>query len=234
VSESCVAVSWSGGKDSCLAGYRAMKQGYTVAMLLNFVSRDSQRCCFHGIPQSLMRLQAQALGIPIVTHPMPDNMQKYEEEFKNAVSGINGISGMVFGDIYLDEHKEWVERVCGAMGISCIEPLWNEPAAAIVEEFIDVGFTAVVVSCKADLFGPEFVGRVVDRAMLAGLLDRGICPCGENGEFHTIVVDGPFFKERIELTNTNTVLVDGFWKHWFLDIREYRAATKTGAMHENA
>jgi diphthine-ammonia ligase len=230
VSESCVAVSWSGGKDSCLALYKAMKSGYRVDRLLNFISRESNRCCFHGIPHGLMRLQAQALGIPLVTHPMPDDMQKYEEEFKRAISGLNGISGMVFGDIYLDEHKEWVERVCGSMGISCIEPLWNQPTIELIKEFIELGFKAVVVSCKADLFGPEFAGRVVDDTMLAELCDRDICPCGENGEFHTLVIDGPLFKAAIELTTTETILVDGFWKHWFLDIKEYRLATLAGAI----
>jgi diphthine-ammonia ligase len=229
VAESHVAVSWSGGKDSCLALYKAMESGHQADRLLNFISRDSQRCCFHGVPLDLMKMQAEALGIPLVTHPMPDDMQKYEEEFKRAVSGLNGISGMVFGDIYLDEHKEWVERVCGSAGVSCIEPLWNQPAIALMKEFIELGFRAIVVSCKADLFGPEFAGRAVDDAMLAELCDRDICPCGENGEFHTLVVDGPLFKAAIELTATETILVDGFWKHWFLDIKEYRLATLTGA-----
>jgi uncharacterized protein (TIGR00290 family) len=177
-----------------------------------------------------MRFQAQALGIPLVTHPMPDDMQEYEDEFKKAVSGINGISGMVFGDIYLDEHKEWVERVCRELGISCIEPLWNEPTTALMEEFIELGFKAVVVSAKADLFGSEFVGRIMDQAVVSELCDRDICPCGENGEFHTLVIDGPLFKSAIELTATETILVDGFWKHWFLDIKEYRLATLTGAI----
>jgi diphthine-ammonia ligase len=153
VDKANVAVSWSGGKDSCLALYRAMKSGYRVNRLLNFISRDSLRCCFHGIPLELMKMQAEALGIPLVTHPMPDDMHEYEQEFKRALSRLSGISGMVFGDIYLDEHKAWVERVCGSMGISCIEPLWNQPTAALMEEFIELGFKAVVVSAKADLFG---------------------------------------------------------------------------------
>jgi diphthine-ammonia ligase len=203
-----------------------MKQGCTVYALLNFISRESQRCCFHGVPAPLMQLQAQALGIPLVTHAMPDDMREYEEEFKRAVRGIKDIRGMVFGDIYLDEHKEWVERVCSGIGMSCIEPLWNEPTGALMEEFIDLGFVAVIISCKADLFGPEWIGRTIDRAMLSELQDRGICPCGENGEFHTLVVDGPLFKQAIELASSETVLVDGFWKHWFLDIKEYRCKDK--------
>jgi len=226
VAESNVAVSWSGGKDSCLDLYRALKQGYTVDVLLNFVSRDSQRCCFHGVPRGIMRMQAQALGIPLVTHPMPDAMKEYEEGFKQAVLRLKNIQGMVFGDIYLDEHKDWVERVCGSLGVSCIEPLWNESTLALMEEFVDVGFKAVIVSCKSDLFGPEWIGRTIDRGTIAELRGRGICPCGENGEFHTLVIDGPLFGKSLELTRTETVLRDGFWKHWFLDIKKCRYKDK--------
>ena len=224
MAESNVAVSWSGGKDSCLALYRALQQRYSVRALLNFVSQDSKRCCFHGVPRELMEWQSQSLGIPLVTHPMPDAMREYEEAFRRAIAGLDGINGIVFGDIYLDEHKEWVERVCRSAGISCIEPLWNESPGALMEEFIDLGFMAVIVSCKADLFGPEWIGRIIDRAMLSELRDRGICPCGENGEFHTLVVDGPFFRAPVELTAAKTVLVEGFWKHWFMDIKHFKAA----------
>jgi uncharacterized protein (TIGR00290 family) len=228
-----VAISWSGGKDSCLALYRALKQGYTVDTLLNFVSGESQRCCFHGVPREIMRMQAQALGIPLVTHPMPDDMKEYEEGFKQAVLRLKNIQGMVFGDIYLDEHKDWVERVCGSLGIACIEPLWNESTLALMEEFVDVGFKAVIVSCRSDLFGPDWIGRMIDRGTIADLRDRGICPCGENGEFHTLVIDGPLFGNSLELTEIEIKLVDGFWKHWFLDIKTFGCKDKSEEEHND-
>lgn len=220
--------SWSGGKDSCLACYKAMMNGYQVKYLLNFISKEYKRCCFHGIEAKLLDLQAKSIGIPLIQKEVSPDMQKYEEEFKQAVSELKdkGIRKMVFGDIYLLDHMNWVERVCRDLEIQPIEPLWNIPAEKIVEDFISLGFKAIVVSCKAELFGKEFIGRYVDRDFLNELKQRQICPCGENGEFHTFVLDGPMFKKKIEITQSQTVLKEGFWRYWFLDIREYGVSQK--------
>jgi uncharacterized protein (TIGR00290 family) len=216
-----VAASWSGGKDSCLAYYKALQQGHRIGYLLNFISRESQRCCFHGVQARLLALQAELIGVPLIQKETTADMQKYEEEFKEAVSTIPGVNAMVFGDIYLDEHKDWVDRVCHDVGVDVIEPLWNDSPSRLLKEFIDFGFKAVIVSCQADKFDKNFVGREVDTALLRELESRGICPCGENGEFHTLVVDGPIFKRKISITKSVPVLKEGFWKHWFLDIQEY-------------
>lgn len=213
--------SWSGGKDSCLACYKAMREGYQVKYLLNFISKEYQRCCFHGIEAELIKLQAKLIGIPLIQKEVTADMQKYEMEFKEAVSGIKDIEAMVFGDIYLDEHKNWVDRVCADLRIIPVEPLWNESTANLIEEFIDLGFKAVVVSCQADKFSKDFVGREVDKSFIKELKTRRICPCGENGEFHTLVVDGPIFKRKIEILKSEPVLKEGFWKYWFLDIKKY-------------
>ena len=213
--------SWSGGKDSCLACYKAIKEGYQVKHLLNFISREFQRCCFHGTEAKLLRLQAELIGIPLIQKEVTADMEKYEMEFKESVSNIKGIEAMIFGDIYLDEHKNWVERVCQDLSIIPIEPLWNEEPPALLEEFIDLGFKAVVVSAQADKFGKDFVGKEVDRELLSFLKSKNICPCGENGEFHTLVVDGPFFKRRIQILESEPVLKKGFWEYWFLDIKKY-------------
>lgn len=215
--------SWSSGKDSCLACYKAMEQGYNIKYLLNFVSKEYMRCCFHGIPAGLIALQAEAVGIPLVQKAVSPDMKKYEDEFKEALKGIKDAGAVVFGDIYLDEHKDWVERVCADVGREAVEPLWNRPAEAVLSEFIEAGFKAVVVSCQADKFGKEFVGRTVDKGLLAELKEKNICPCGENGEFHTFVVDGPIFKKRIRILESEPVLKEGFWKYWFLDIKRYTA-----------
>lgn len=215
--------SWSGGKDSCLALYKAMKTGCRVQRLLNFISKEYKRCCFHGVEADLLKLQAERIGIPLVQKEVSPDMQKYEEEFKEAVSDLKkeGFGDMIFGDIYLLDHASWVERVCGELGIGPIEPLWNIPALQVVEEFIGSGFKAVVVSCNADVLGREFIGRYIDRAMVDEFVARGVCPCGENGEFHTLVVDGPLFKKRIDIIESEPVLKEGFWRHWFLDIKKY-------------
>ena len=106
--------SWSGGKDSCLACYKAMQEGYEIMYLLNFISKKSRRGCFHGIESGLMKLQSELVGIPLVQKEVTADMKKYEEEFKEAVTGLKGseIKHMVFGDIFLGDMINWVERVC--------------------------------------------------------------------------------------------------------------------------
>ena len=218
-----LVVSWSGGKDSCLACYKAIQNGYQVRYLLNFISLQYRRCCFHGIEADLLNLQAGLIDVPLIQKEVSPEMEKYEKEFKEAVSEIKtkGIQGMVFGDVYLEEHRNWVERVCKDLEIVPIEPLWNNSPLKVVEEFIDLGFKAIVVSCKADIFGKDFIGRYLDKDLLQELRVKKICPCGENGEFHTFVIDGPMFKRRIEILESEPVLKEGFWRHWFLDIRRY-------------
>jgi uncharacterized protein (TIGR00290 family) len=219
-----VIASWSGGKDSCLASYLAMNQGHQVEYLLNFLSKEYKRCCFHGLEPHLINLQASLIGIPLIQKEVSPDMGEYEREFKQAVADIktSEIEGMVFGDVYLEEHKTWVDRVCRDLEIQPIEPLWGMAPNQVVRKFIDLGFKAIVVSCKADLFDKEFIGRVMDKNVLEELTRKNICSCGENGEFHTFVIDGPIFKKRIEITKSQTILREGFWKHWFLDIQEYK------------
>ncbi len=224
-----VIASWSGGKDSCLALYEAVQAGHEVACLLNFLSKGSGRCCFHGIPAELARLQARCLSIDIVQREVSPDMTAYEEEFKDAVAGLKKdrkIEGMVFGDIYLDEHRQWVERVCTDLAIRPLEPLWHKPPAEVFDEFTGLGFKAVVTSARYDLFDGSFVGRDVDSDLKRHLEEKGVCVCGENGEYHTFVGDGPIFRDRIEITKAETVVRDGFWKHWFLDIQSYRIESK--------
>ncbi len=215
--------SWSGGKDSCLASFKAIKQGYKITRLLNFISRESKRGCFHGIEGKLLRLQAELIGIPLVQKEVSPDMEKYEEEFKQAVCGLKavGAKSIVFGDIYLDEHKDWVERVCGDLNVAAVEPLWNGSPVELMREFIGLGFKAVIVSCKADIMGKEFLGRYITSELVDELTKMNICPCGENGEYHTLVVDGPIFKRPINILKSEPLFKEGFWKHWFLDIKEY-------------
>jgi len=219
-----VIASWSGGKDSCLALHKACAAGHEPVCLLNFLSKEFGRCCFHGIAADLMRAQAGCLGLGIVQPLVSQDMGAYEREFKEAVLRLKeekGACGMIFGDVYLDEHRTWVERVCAEVGIEPIEPLWGMPADSVVREFIAAGFRSVVVSAKADLFGRDDVGRAFDTSFLDLLKERKICPCGENGEFHTFVMGGPGFRRSIEIDKSQAVLKKGFWEHWFLDIQEW-------------
>lgn len=214
--------SWSSGKDSCLAYYKAVKSGHKVKCLLNFISREYKRCSFHGTEAGLIELQASLIGVPLVQKEVTADMKMYEQEFKNAVKGISGVEAMIFGDIYLLDHQSWVDRVCGELGIKPVEPLWNLAPESIIEEFVDAGFKAAIVSCQAEKMGKEFIGRIIDKPLIKELKKINVCPCGENGEYHTLVVDGPIFKRPIKILKSEPILRDGFWKHWFLDIKEYK------------
>jgi uncharacterized protein (TIGR00290 family) len=163
-----VAVSWSGGKDSCLACYKALQKGFEISYLLNFISKDD-KCMSHGVNSRLIVAQSEAIGIPLIQKKV--TWDTYEEEFKKVVKDLKemGIDGIVFGDIDIVEHLDWVVQVCNDVGILYMEPLWRLNRKQILNEFINAGFKAVIVSVKADIFGAEWLGREIDRALMKDL-----------------------------------------------------------------
>ena len=216
------AASWSGGKDSCFAHWKAISQGLKVSYLLNFINKDSTRAMSHGLDHKLIALQAQAMELTITQQSV--TWETYEAGFKAALEKLKlkGITGVVTGDIYLQEHKDWTDRVCGEIGVKAILPLWQMDTSRLLTDFIDTGFKAIIVSAKAEFFDKEWLGRQVDTESavelnrIAKKLD--IDPCGEAGEFHTFVYDGPSFKKSIKIGRTVTIARDD---RWFLDILEY-------------
>jgi len=218
-----IASSWSGGKDSAFACYQAMKAGYRVQYLVNFINREYRRACFHGIKDDVLLAQADRAGIPMKQEEVSPDLSLYEEEFKAAIGKLkeDGIDKMVFGDIYLDEHKDWVERVTGEMGIEAMEPLWGRPTEEILNEFITEGFKAIVVSAQAKLFDTSIIGRLIDHDFVLEMKEKKVCPCGENGEFHTLLIDAPFFKKPLEITKSAPITREGYARYHFMDIREY-------------
>ena len=213
------AVSWSGGKDSCMALYEALNRGLKISHIVNFISDNPQKVRFHGADASLIHLQSQSLGIPLFQQVT--SWEEYERDFKAGVSELKpaGLKGMVFGDIYLDPHREWVERVCGEIGIVALEPLWGRDTGELLTQFIGLGFKAVIICAKAELIGRKWLGRTVDREFMQYLVDQGIDPCGENGEYHTLVVDGPLFKQSVELLESRVYEREGYY---LLDILRHR------------
>ena len=115
---------------------------------------------------------------------------------------------MIFGDIYLEDHKEWTQRVCLKMGIEAIEPLWGKDREVLLLEFIDAGFEGRIISAQSDLFDKKWIGRKVDRVFLKYLKENNIDACGENGEYHTLVTNGPLFKKKIEIIKSNSIRRD--------------------------
>ena len=213
--------SWSGGKDGCFACYLAINQGYKISHLVNSVSKEYQRVSFHGTEKRIVQLQSQAVGIPVLQKET--SFGNYERDFKEAVRSLlnEDVKGMVFGDIYNDEHLKWVEGVCADLGIEAIEPLWGKGTDDVISEFLDAGFEAVVVGAQASLIDEEWVGRGVDRDFMNYLKAKDIDLCGENGEYHTLVVNGPLFKGKIEITESRTIRRDNYW---FLDTKKYHLA----------
>ena len=211
--------SWSGGKDSCFACYQAIREGYAVTRLVNFLSKDHGRVSFHGTDPELIMIQADLAGMSL--YQKKTTMDDYEREFKEAIRSLKeqGAAGMVFGDIYLDEHREWVDRVCGEIEITPIEPLWGSDTERLLQEFIASGFQAVIVTGKAAMIEREWIGRPGNMDFLAYVKSRPeMDACGEKGEYHTLVTGGPLFRGRIEITDSAVIERDGYY---FLDIKEY-------------
>ena len=181
--------SWSGGKDSCLAVWRSH---VPVTVLLTMFDETGARSRSHGLPPEILSAQARAMGLEFRSRVA--TWKSYEREFIDELRRLraDGHTHVVFGDIEIQDHRDWEERVCAEAGIEPLLPLWHEPRAALVEEFWNAGFRAVVVCTDDRALGPEYCGREFDRAFVASL-PAGVDACGENGEFHTFVYDGPCF-----------------------------------------
>lgn len=212
--------SWSGGKDSCFALYKALSQGIKVTHLINFVSKEFQRVRFHGTQAEMIGAQADAIGVGLIQRETTP--EDYEKQFKEAVGALaqNGVGQIVCGDIHLADSRNWIEGVCSDIGLEVIEPLWSRKTEEILAEFISLGFEAIVVSAQVDIFDRSWIGRKVNRKFMDDIRRiKGIDICGENGEYHTLVTGGPIFKKKIEIEETKVVRKD---THWFLDILSYR------------
>jgi diphthine-ammonia ligase len=206
-----IVASWSGGKDSCFACYKAIQEGHDVSPLLIMMS-DPTKSNFHLIRSDMLDAQSQAVGIPIVK--WTTNPDTYERDFKNALLQMKakGIEGIVTGDVYdVALHEAgWLDRVCKEVDLTPVKPLWHRDTQQILNEFINEGFKATVVRVKTDVLGMEWLGREINREFLNDLLKLGtVDPCGENGEFHTFVTAGPLFKKRIEILESETVKLNG-------------------------
>ena len=222
-----VVASWSGGKESCFACYKAISEGFEIPYLMNFISKDA-RCMSHGLDSKLILAQSEAIGIPLVQRKV--TWETYEKEFKNVIRELkqSGVEGAVFGDVCnIAGHEGWIDRVCSELGIKPVKPLWDSDPGQLLTDFVHEGFTALIVMVRADLFGEEWLGRKIDETFiedLGKLKEKvDIHPCGELGEYHTFVYDGPLFKKRLKILDFKKKLTEGCW---FLDIRSYDIVEK--------
>ena len=218
-----VVVSWSGGKDSCLALYEIQKnQGYEVAALLTTVTRDSDRISMHGVRRVLLERQVEAIGLPLeqILITRGATNKEYESKMKEVLSLYRekGIKTVVFGDLFLEDIKQYREHMLEPLGIRGLFPIWKRNTSDLIREFMDSGFEAVVTCVDPKALDSSFAGRTIDNEFIAQL-PPGVDPCGENGEFHTFVYAGPLFKKEVKVRAGGVVLRDGFY---FCDLRVNR------------
>ena len=220
-------VSWSGGKDCCQALYRAVQQGFQIACLLNTVTNDKRHSCSHGLSTRWIHLQAEAMGLPLLQPPTISS--NYEAVFTSNLKKLKsqGVHYGIFGDIDFEPHLEWITRVCSGAGVMPVLPLWQQHQEDIANSFIDLGYKAIVVATQADLMGEEWLGKKYDKLFLKqlALFNDEISPCGEAGEFHTLVVDGPLFKKRLEVKIGEREKRNN---NWYLKINRCELVEKSG------
>ncbi len=193
--------SWSGGKDSAFALYEAKKSGIETTTLLTMMAAEpgaGGRSRSHGLSEAILRRQSEAMGL---THELrAATWADYESVFSSALAGFKeaGIECGVFGDIDVEDHRRWVERVCGAAGLEWREPLWGRERTKLVWDALAAGFRALIDSCDAVTLGEKVLGREIAPGLLRELEERGVDAAGENGEYHTFAFAGPLFLRPLE------------------------------------
>ncbi len=214
--------SWSGGKDSCLALYYAIQNEGMPKYLLTMFTEEGNRSRSHGLSFSVIQAQAQALAIPLVVSKTSWNA--YETTFLSAIREFkeDGIEYGVFGDIDSECHLEWVERVCSSVGIQPYEPLWKRSHRDLLDEFFQLGFTAMIIAVKQHALDTSFLGRTLNKQAIKDMEEVGIDVSGEQGEYHTVVTNGPIFSHAIEIESRGQILREGYC---FLDVVSMRSET---------
>ena len=211
-------VSWSSGKDCMYALYRFLKNPENkAACLLNMSDAGNDKSRYHGISNAMIHRQAFQLNIPLLQRPT--SRGDYEKNLKEAIVQLKseGMDSGVFGDICLQEHRTWIERVCRDTGISAVFPLWGANTSGLVEQFTADGFKAIVVSVRKQKLPQSFIGRLIDNDFLTDMHAFPVAdPCGENGEYHTFVFDGPLFAAPVPFEKGDMTEDD---EHWFLKIK---------------
>jgi len=207
-------VAWSSGKDSAFALAETLRAGeLEVAGLLTTVTADYERVSMHGVREEVLELQARAAGLPLHTVRIPAACVNadYERAMGEAVRAAreDGVTHVVFGDIFLEDVRAYRERMLAGTGIAPVFPLWGRDTRALAREMLDSGLAATIVCVDPRRLPESFAGRAFDRTLLDDL-PPDVDPCGENGEFHTCVTDGPMFSAPVRLRAGEVVRRDGF------------------------
>ena len=203
--------SWSGGKDSCFALMKAIPSGYTPKVLLNVLNEEGKISRSHGIPSSILQAQATAARLPV--HLISSSWDEYEKKFTAALALLKEqyqLTHAVFGDIDLQPHRDWEEKVCSHAGLQAILPLWQQNRKDLVIQMLNAGIETMIVSCN-EVMGESFIGRTITLSLVDELEAMGVDACGENGEFHTLVLNCPLFSNRINVHVHRKLLHNQYW-----------------------
>lgn len=194
-------MNWSGGKDSALCLYKILQgTNYSVDCLLTNVNAAHDRISMHGVRRELLVRQSASVDIKLNTVELPEKpgMDEYERLMSEKISALknNGYTTAVFGDIFLDDLKEYREKQLSAAGVNCVFPLWKKDTRELMKEFLSLGFKAVIVCVNGEYLDKTFCGRLIDESFIRDL-PANVDICGENGEYHSFVFDGPIFSAPI-------------------------------------
>jgi uncharacterized protein (TIGR00290 family) len=210
-----VLVSWSGGKDSCFALYETQRAAeYRVAALLTTLTRDYDRISMHGVRRELLEEQAASLGLPLhqVFISKDASNDEYEMKMGEALAKYRdrGIDSIVFGDLFLADIRAYREQFLSRQMMHGLFPVWKRDTSSFIREFIELGFKTIVTCVDSRVLDQSFVGKTIDEDLLSSL-PGDVDPCGENGEFHTFVFDGPSFARPVKFSLGEIVLRESFW-----------------------
>jgi len=204
------AISWSGGKDSCAALARARASFDVVAMVTMF-DEEAARSRSHGLRPEVLQAQADRLGLrPFIGRC---TWQTYDRTFSETLAALASerVTHVVFGDILFEEHRQWAERMCAPLGLTAVEPLWGLSTDTLFREWVDSGSDAVIVTARAEFLDESWLGRPLRREMLDEFARLGVDPCGERGEYHTVVTDTALFRSPLTLKRAGHVQRSGCW-----------------------
>jgi uncharacterized protein (TIGR00290 family) len=204
------AISWSGGKDSCSALARTIDT-YDVVAAVTMFDEARERSRSHGLRPALLAAQARRLGLRQVIAGC--TWDTYDDAFSAALEELRAldVTHVIFGDIMFDDHRLWAERVCHGAGMTAVEPLWGEPTDALLSEFLSSGSEATIVTVRAELLDETWLGRTLSVELGDELVRRGVDPCGERGEYHTLVTRTPLFDSPLRVHPVGRVLRSGCW-----------------------
>ncbi len=236
-------MSWSGGKDSALSLYRLMEDDtFDVVSLHTTIDTNLKRVGLHGIHESIIEAQADVIGLPLTKlylDPSGDH-GNYNRLIKNYCEELHdeGVRYIGYGDIFLEDLKNYRDKMLATAGLAGVYPLWKNDTTNILEEFWKAGFETLLCSADAQYFSENDLGAAIDSGFVSKLMPK-VDPCGENGEFHSVTIDGPIFNKRLELIPGERVLKTYDFKtkdengqilekksaFWFLDFELATAAT---------